>query len=202
MSARSTYPKPLPVLSAEVVARFYSHVVAVPNHPTGCVQQWGAGVNHRGYGKFFFGGRTVGAHRVAAQLAGLDVSDKVVRHTCDRPVCATPEHLLIGTPADNNADARARGRAINVLAARHASRTHCPRGHRLAGANLRPDLVAKGYRECRVCTRAFSVVASARRWRGVDLPLEDAIAYELARTDGGRDLVAADALRHEVGVVA
>jgi len=34
----------------------------------------------------------------------------VVRHKCDNRACLNPEHLEIGTIADNNEDARTRGR--------------------------------------------------------------------------------------------
>jgi hypothetical protein len=34
----------------------------------------------------------------------------LVRHTCDRPRCVNPAHLLVGTHADNAADKMARGR--------------------------------------------------------------------------------------------
>jgi len=34
----------------------------------------------------------------------------VIRHTCDRPQCCNPAHLLIGTVKDNSDDKMARGR--------------------------------------------------------------------------------------------
>jgi hypothetical protein len=35
---------------------------------------------------------------------------KCVLHACDNPGCVRPDHLYIGTVADNNRDARERGR--------------------------------------------------------------------------------------------
>ena len=35
-----------------------------------------------------------------------------VRHTCDMRNCCNPEHMLLGTQADNMADMKARGRHI------------------------------------------------------------------------------------------
>lgn len=53
-------------------------------------------------------------HRVVyCQANGLDLSDiagKVVRHTCDNPLCIDPAHLTLGTVADNNRDRDDRGR--------------------------------------------------------------------------------------------
>ncbi len=33
-----------------------------------------------------------------------------VLHRCDRPACCNPDHLFLGTKADNNADMIAKGR--------------------------------------------------------------------------------------------
>lgn len=37
----------------------------------------------------------------------------VVRHTCDNPLCINPEHLIIGTNADNVRDKVERGRTVS-----------------------------------------------------------------------------------------
>lgn len=52
------------------------------------------------------------AHKFSYELAhGLVPAGKVVRHRCDNPKCVRPDHLLVGTQADNLADMRERGRA-------------------------------------------------------------------------------------------
>lgn len=50
------------------------------------------------------------ASRVAVFLDGRDPSGWVVRHKCDNPPCVNPDHLLLGTYADNSRDALDRGR--------------------------------------------------------------------------------------------
>lgn len=59
-------------------------------------------------------GRKVLHHRlVYCTHNGVSLSSiegKVVRHTCDNPACINPEHLILGTQADNIADRQAKGR--------------------------------------------------------------------------------------------
>lgn len=73
-----------------------------------------------GYGRFWTGrhgnrGAHVYAHRFAfAQRHGSVETNRheVIRHTCDRPSCVNPDHLVGGTHADNARDCVERGRRI------------------------------------------------------------------------------------------
>jgi HNH endonuclease len=57
----------------------------------------------------------VGAHRwVAAWRYGSVPAGRVVRHSCDNPRCINPDHLVLGSQADNLMDARVRGRTIST----------------------------------------------------------------------------------------
>lgn len=47
-----------------------------------------------------------------------------VCHHCDNPVCTNPDHLFLGTHADNMKDMARKGRGF-------LKRTHCKRGHPL-----------------------------------------------------------------------
>ena len=71
-------------------------------------------VNGQGYGVVRHKGKARLAHRVAyceAHGISLDaIGGKVVRHSCDNPRCIEPEHLVIGTQAENVQDMLDRGR--------------------------------------------------------------------------------------------
>lgn len=57
-----------------------------------------------------------GAHRVAWRLTyGAIPSEMFVCHRCDNPSCVNPDHLFLGTPADNLVDMRAKGRGPKPL---------------------------------------------------------------------------------------
>ncbi|MCD9228614.1 HNH endonuclease signature motif containing protein [Ralstonia pseudosolanacearum] len=66
-------------------------------------------------------GKTRLAHRIAyCEHHGLHLSaidGYVVRHRCDNPPCVNPEHLELGTQADNMADCAKRSRLCSVLTA-------------------------------------------------------------------------------------
>lgn len=90
------------------VARFWAKV-----DKTGDCWVWTAGLNRFGYGKFYFEGRTVGAHKASLALhEGTALSDRWVLHHCDNPPCVRPDHLYYGTPAENVHDAIVRGRVV------------------------------------------------------------------------------------------
>jgi hypothetical protein len=63
-----------------------------------------------GYGRTQFNGRSEAAHRVAYFLFKGDPSGMNVCHSCDRPPCVNPDHLWLGTQADNMADMVKKGR--------------------------------------------------------------------------------------------
>lgn len=66
-----------------------------------------------------FGTRTVRAHRFAWELeVGLIPNGMSVLHRCDNPRCVRPDHLFLGTQADNMRDMRAKGRFVPALGPR------------------------------------------------------------------------------------
>ena len=128
---RGYYPRP----SLEM--KFWKHVQTTE----GC-WNW-MGTKRSGYGRLSVAGRWIAAHRLSYQLLKGEIpSDKELDHLCHNPSCVNPEHLEAVTHGEN----LIRGNTINR---KNAQKTHCPRGHLLAGKNLLPS--KEGWRQCRTC---------------------------------------------------
>lgn len=72
-----------------------------------------------GYGQFRVGRRVEKAHRVAMQVDGVALSDRLALHRCDNRRCVRREHLFEGTNADNNRDMISKGRDVKVRGEAH-----------------------------------------------------------------------------------
>ena len=135
-------------------ARFWGHVAKSPD-----CWVWTAYRNHDGYGRFWLNGKSVTASRYSYELENGPIpGGLIVCHRCDTPACVRPDHLFLGTQADNISDAFSKGRKV-APAGRYAGRTHCERGHELAGYNL-AIVGTRRTRRCRACN-----VERTRQWR-------------------------------------
>lgn len=99
----------------ELERRFWKRLrdgKTMPHMTTPC-WEWTGGLSDKGYGTLHdTDRRVVKAHRKAFQLAhGEPVpDDRDVLHHCDNPPCCRPDHLYLGSNADNMADKVERGR--------------------------------------------------------------------------------------------
>lgn len=149
--------------------RFWSKV----NKSSGC-WLWTASTQTGGYGQFSVldaRGHYVPrrAHRVSWELAFGQVPDGLcVLHRCDVRTCVNPDHLFLGTRADNTADMvtkkrQKRGlRGEDVLTAEEVG---AMRELRMRGRSAREIAEAYGVGE----KTAWAIV-TGRSWRHLPMP--------------------------------
>lgn len=77
---------------------------------TGC-HIWTKQVTDRGYPLIWFNNKMRRAHKIAYEFYKEPISgDLVIRHQCHNRRCINVEHMILGTQADNIADAVKAGR--------------------------------------------------------------------------------------------
>lgn len=138
------------VVTRPVEDRFWEKVIVADKDD--CWKWIGAKLRH-GYGSFYFKGRAHLAHRLAYILSNGEIEGGLhVRHKCDNPNCCNPNHLELGTHADNMHDRVKRGRSsiseetkILISKARTGQKPTCAHREKLSAAakarkpnNVRP----------------------------------------------------------------
>lgn len=114
-------------------------------------------------------------------LLGLERGDpREALHSCDNTRCIAPEHLRVGTHAENQAEMSARGRSRGGHSSdgsfRNAQKTHCVRGHAFDEGNTYVETTSAGLRrrQCRACR------ADYQRQRRIGAPLALFLALALS----------------------
>lgn len=113
---------------------------------TGCWLWTRSTLQSGGYGVISLNKKPHRVHVLSYRLFVGEIGPGMfVCHKCDTPPCFNPDHLFLGTQADNMRDAskKKRFRACKV--------THCPQGHEYSGWNL---ILYNGSRYCRACVYA------------------------------------------------
>ena len=99
--------------SATLGERFFAGMPQQADE-NGCLN-WTRGKNKYGYGHFRYKGKLRHPHRLSWELYHQHpIPDGAyILHSCDNPACINPEHLHIGTHADNMREKVERGRVVN-----------------------------------------------------------------------------------------
>jgi hypothetical protein len=129
-----------------IVDRFWARV----QKSDGC-WEWTGAVNSRngGYGVIGISGsrKLTVTHRLSWEIHHGPIPDGLwVLHRCDNRKCCNPEHLFLGTHADNMRDMTAKGRQAN----QNTEKPECKYGHAYTLENTR---LYAGRRWCRQCAR-------------------------------------------------
>jgi hypothetical protein len=126
-----------------LLTRFEMQHIPEPN--SGC-WLWLGATSPSGYGNIYAFGSSLRAHRASWVIfRGAIPAGMHVLHKCDTPSCVNPDHLFLGSHADNMADKVRKGRGVPPPVGR---KTHCIRGHELIGPNVR---LSTDRRVCRAC---------------------------------------------------
>lgn len=116
---RTTRPKPS-------AAERFAAVVATRTRrtETGCLE-WTGGTHKQGYGILGARGKNSLTHRLAWEVSNGRqlLSGECVCHRCDNPPCVNPEHLFLGSHADNMRDMFAKGRANRATGLRNRNKS-------------------------------------------------------------------------------
>lgn len=140
-------------LDGHLATRLFSKV-----DTTGVCWQWTADLTNDGYGRFWYGGLVLRAHRaVWCLLIGPVPEHLVPDHRCKNRACVNPDHIEWITEEENN-------RRSGSISARNARATRCTHGHPFTETNtIWREQKGRMRRECLTCTRAQSRTRYLRR---------------------------------------
>lgn len=104
----------LEMITESVSSRFHSKFSKLEDF---VCWEWSGARWSTGYGAFYLHGRQTNAHRISWVIHNQQsIPEKMdILHRCDNPPCVNPNHLFMGTCADNIADKIAKGRDARGL---------------------------------------------------------------------------------------
>lgn len=129
--------------TVDVIKSVFGHRVRITGEQT--CWKWLAGKFEQGYGLIRYNGKTSYAHRVSYSVTRGEIPKGLcVLHKCDNRECINPNHLWLGTKAQNNTDRHLKGRdATGLRSGPHTRPESRARGHR-NGAHTHPECILRG----------------------------------------------------------
>lgn len=114
----------------------------------------------KGYGLIISGRSQIFAHRFSWEVHNQKPvpEDMFVLHKCDNPPCVNPDHLYVGTIAQNMRDRDERKRGWP------AKLTHCKYGHEFNPENtvfIKNMTYGANQRRCKLCLKEYA----RKRWQ-------------------------------------
>ncbi len=152
---------------ASLARRFAAKFQPEPN--SGC-WLWVASVNGDGYGHIGIGGgRVEKAHRAAWLLYRGRIPDGVqVLHRCDTPPCVNPDHLFLGSNADNIKDKVSKGRQRSAPGESNGRAViTAPQAAEIRRRSARGETRTALAREFGVSLSTASRIARGELWRSI-----------------------------------
>lgn len=129
----------IPEITSKIKTRFFRYV---SKGTEDSCWEWSGAMDKDGYGFFWVAGKLYRSHRVSWVIHQSPIhASLLVLHRCDNPRCVNPDHLFLGTDADNADDRERKGRGNKATGTRNGAYTHpekVPRGDR-SGARLHPE---------------------------------------------------------------
>ena len=129
---------------------------------------WHSNRDAKGYGRVYIDGKYRGLHRLVWEVVnGAEIPQGYcVCHTCDNPPCIWPEHLWIGTKAQNTLDRDLKRR--NWFGPRNRGETNARA--KLTDAQVRairadPRLQRMIAVEYGITTSSVSEIKAGKRWK-------------------------------------
>jgi hypothetical protein len=137
----------------------------IPEPNTGC-WLWLGATSRGGYGAAKRNQKQWAAHRLMWTLQRGPIPEGLnVLHRCDTPLCVNPDHLFLGTNADNTADMRQKGRGRSAPGEAQGGAKLTADQVRAIRADPRPGVaVARGYG---ITPSSVTLIKQRKNWRHV-----------------------------------
>jgi hypothetical protein len=165
--------------------RFNERVDKTPGYgPKGDCWLWTGTIDESGYGRFRPKGKIVGVHRYSyAHFKGPIPEGLWVLHECDNRPCCNPDHLWLGTCADNTKDMISKGRSRNPVGEKNGAAKLTEQDVRnILASDLCRATLAKNYN---VSNSTIYLIKVRKTWSYLSCP-DDQLTMTNGFSSGGK----------------